>query len=45
VFDIVPRLNLQIRLEELKVPLELRVVVIRLYENAASKFENTEGCS
>jgi len=32
-FDTVPRNNLWNKLEELKVPLELRVVAIRLYEN------------
>ena len=42
-FDIVPRNNPWNRLEELKVPFELRVVVIRLYENSISKFKNNEG--
>jgi hypothetical protein len=32
-FDMVPRKNLWNRLEEIKVPLELRVVAIRMYEN------------
>ena len=31
------------RLEELTVPFEWRVVVIRLYENAIAKFKNNEG--
>jgi hypothetical protein len=39
----VPRKNLWNRLEEIKVPLELRVVAIRMYENIISKFKNTEG--
>ena len=42
-FDIVPRKNLWDRLEEIKVPFKLRVAAIRLYENAISKFKNTEG--
>jgi hypothetical protein len=44
-FDIVPRTNLWDRLEEIKVPFELRVAAIRLYENVISKFRNTEGWS
>jgi hypothetical protein len=44
-FDIVPRTNLWNRLEEIKVPFKLRVVVVRLYENVISKFRNTEGWS
>jgi hypothetical protein len=32
-------------LEEIKVPLELRVTAIRMYENVISKFKNTEGWS
>jgi hypothetical protein len=44
-FDTVPRKNLWDRLEEIKVPFELRVVAIRLYENVISKFKNTEGWS
>jgi hypothetical protein len=44
-FDIVPRTNLWNRLEELKVPSELRVVAVRLYENVISKFRNIEGWS
>jgi hypothetical protein len=44
-FDTVPRTNLWDRLEEIKVPFELRVVAIRLYENVISKFRNTEGWS
>jgi hypothetical protein len=30
------------RLEELKVPLELRFITIRLYENVIAKFRNTK---
>jgi hypothetical protein len=44
-FDMVPRKNLWNRLEEIKVPLELRFVAIRMYENVISKFKNTEGWS
>ena len=42
-FDTVPRNNLWNRLEELKVPFELRVATIRLYENAIAKFKSNEG--
>ena len=42
-FDIVPRNNLWNRLEELKVPFELRTAAIRLYENVIAKFKNNEG--
>jgi hypothetical protein len=42
-FDMVPRKNLWNRLEEIKVPLELRDVAIRMYENVIAKFKNTEG--
>jgi hypothetical protein len=41
----VPRKNLWNRLEEIKVPLELRVTAIRMYENVIAKFKNTEGWS
>jgi hypothetical protein len=44
-FDTVPRTNLWNRLEELKVPFELRVVAVRLYEKVIAKFRNTEGWS
>ena len=44
-FGTIPRKNLWNRLEEIKVPFELRVDVIRLYENVIAKFENVEGCS
>jgi hypothetical protein len=44
-FNTIPRKNLSDRLEERKVPFELRVVAIRLYENNISKFKNTEGWS
>jgi hypothetical protein len=43
VFDMVPRKNLWNRLEEIKVPLKLRVSAIRMYENAIAKFKNTKG--
>ena len=42
-FDTVPRSNPWNRLEELKVPFELRVVAIRLYKKFISKFKNNEG--
>ena len=42
-FDTVPRNNLWNRLEELKVPFELRAAAIRLYEKVISKFKNNEG--
>ena len=42
-FDMVPRNNLSNRLEELKVPFELRVVAIRLYEKVIANFKNNEG--
>ena len=38
-----PRNNLWNRLEEFKVPFELRAVAIRLYKNVISKFKNNEG--
>ena len=44
-FDMVPRKNLWNRLEEIKVPLELRVAAIRMYENIIAKFKNIEGWS
>ena len=44
-FDTVPRNKLWNRLEELKLPFELRVVAIRLYENAIAKFKSNEGWS
>jgi hypothetical protein len=44
-FDIVPKTNLWNRLEEISVPLELRAIVIRLYENVVTKFRNNEGYS
>jgi hypothetical protein len=37
----VPRKNIWNRLEEIKVPLELRVVAIRMYENVIANFKNT----
>lgn len=45
VFNTVPTNNLWNRLEELKVPFELRVVAIRLYENAVAKLKSNEGWS
>ena len=45
VFDTVPRNNLWNRLEEIKLPFELRVVAIRLYKNVIAKFKSNEGCS
>ena len=44
-FDTVPRNNIWDRLEELKVPFELRVAAIRLYENVIAKFKTNEGWS
>ena len=44
-FGTVPRINLWNRLEELKVPFELRVVAIRLYEKVISKIKNNEVCT
>jgi hypothetical protein len=44
-FDMVPRKNLWNRLEEIKVPLELRVATIRMYENVIDMFKNTDGWS
>jgi hypothetical protein len=42
-FDTIPRKNLSNRLEEITFPFKLRVVVVRLYGNAISKFKNHEG--
>eukprot|EP00253_Pinus_taeda_P016131 PITA_16131 len=42
-FDTVPRNNLWNRLEELKVPFELRVATIRLYENVIAKLKSNDG--
>ena len=42
-FDTVPRNNPWNRLEEIKVPFELRVVAIRLYEEVIAMFNNNEG--
>jgi hypothetical protein len=44
-FDIVPRTNLWNRLEDLKFPSCLRVVVVRLYENVISNFRSIESWS
>ena len=41
-FDIVPKKKLWNRLEEIKVPLKLRDVVERLYENFIANFRNIE---
>ena len=43
MFDTIPRNNLWNRIEDLKVPFELRVSVITLYEKVISKFKNNEG--
>lgn len=43
MFDIIPRANLWNKLEKLKVPFELKVVVIRLYKNVIAKFRNNKG--
>jgi hypothetical protein len=40
-FDMVLRKNLWNRLEEIKFPLKLRDVTIRMYENVIAKFKNT----
>jgi hypothetical protein len=40
-FDTLPEANLWNRLEEIKVPFELRVVVVSLYENVISNFRST----
>ena len=42
-FDTVPRYILWNRLEELKVPLELRATAIMLYENLIAKLKSNEG--
>jgi len=42
-FDTVPRNNLWNRLEELKVPFELRDAAIRLYKNVIAKLKSNEG--
>ena len=44
-FDTIPRNNLWNRLEELKVPFELRAGALRLYENFISNFKTNEGWS
>jgi hypothetical protein len=44
-FDMIPPKNLWNRLEEIKVPLELRVVAIIMYENIIYKFKNTKDWS
>ena len=41
----VHRKNIWNRLQEIKVPLELRVATIRMYENIIAKFKNTKGWS
>jgi len=42
-FDTVPKKNIWNKLEELKVPFELRVATIRLNEHVIAKFKNTKG--
>jgi hypothetical protein len=44
-FDMVPRKNLWIRLEEINIPLQLRAVAIRMYEKVISMLKNTKGWS
>jgi hypothetical protein len=44
-FDTMPRSNLWNALEELKVPFELKVVVVRLCDNVIVNFRNTKGWS
>jgi hypothetical protein len=44
-FDMVPRKNFWNRLEEIKVPLKLRDIEIRIYDNIIAKFKNTAGWS
>jgi hypothetical protein len=41
----VPRKNLWNELEEIKVPLKLRVASIRMYENVIVEFKNIKGWS
>lgn len=43
VFDTIPRTKIWNRLEEIMVPLELRVVVTRLYENDIAKLKTIKG--
>jgi hypothetical protein len=42
-FDTILRTNLWNKLEEVKVPFELRVVAVRLYKNVTAMFRNTKG--
>jgi hypothetical protein len=42
-FDTVLRKNLWDRLEETKLPIELRATTIRLYENVIANFRNIKG--
>jgi hypothetical protein len=44
-FDMVPRKNLWNRVGRDKLPLELRVVAMRMYDNVIAKFTNIEGWS
>lgn len=44
-FDTVPRNNLWNRLEEIKVPFELRATAIRLYKTVIAKFKSIKGRS
>jgi len=44
-FNMVLRDKLRQKLEEIIVPLELRVVVIHLYGNVITKLKTTEGCA
>ena len=42
-FDIIPKTNIWKRLDEIKFPLELRVVMTRFYENFISNFSTMKG--
>jgi len=44
-FNTVPRYSLRNRLEDLKVPLELRAAATRLYENVIAKLKRNGGWS
>ena len=44
-FDIVPSIHLRNGLKQLKVPLKLRVVMIRLQKGVIAKFKNNKGWS
>jgi hypothetical protein len=44
-FDMVSKKNFWNRLEEIRVPLDLKVAAIRMYEKFIANFKNTEGWS